>query len=68
MEDTLRVEGFFKPESYTKVLILVLMEDTLREKDYQIRIFTRKAVLILVLMEDTLRDEAPKDYYHTLAS
>ena len=31
MEDTLGVEGFFKPESYTKVLILVLMEDTLGE-------------------------------------
>ena len=38
------------------VLILVLMEDTLREDD--VKYFTEFAmVLILVLMEDTLREK-----------
>ena len=39
-----------------KVLILVLMEDTLRENNKQIKIL-ELCVLILVLMEDTLREQ-----------
>ena len=37
-----------------KVLILVLMEDTLRDKEIDL-LEKRIIVLILVLMEDTLR-------------
>ena len=37
------------------VLILVLMEDTLREKGDVFQVFGKVYVLILVLMEDTLR-------------
>ena len=54
MEDTLRVlslETWVKKE----VLILVLMEDTLRESIKYNTTFSY-TVLILVLMEDTLRD------------
>ena len=57
MEDTLRVFTFnANVESDEDVLILVLMEDTLREKSF-ILLSTAPLVLILVLMEDTLRDE-----------
>ena len=45
-----------------QVLILVLMEDTLRERKSQVSL-REIAVLILVLMEDTLRDILPKDNY-----
>ena len=38
------------------VLILVLMEDTLREAEVINDLKSRGYVLILVLMEDTLRD------------
>ena len=38
-----------------KVLILVLMEDTLREQFFSYRLHLQR-VLILVLMEDTLRE------------
>ena len=46
------------------VLILVLMEDTLRETQ-TLRTSTRQPVLILVLMEDTLRVviDMPVDIY-----
>ena len=44
---------FLKP-SYACVLILVLMEDTLREDSAAAK-SKRIIVLILVLMEDTLR-------------
>ena len=40
------------------VLILVLMEDTLRVASFY-RDVKRTGVLILVLMEDTLREEVP---------
>ena len=40
---------------FGKVLILVLMEDTLRGVDSVLRISVVTMVLILVLMEDTLR-------------
>ena len=42
------------------VLILVLMEDTLREKYPYCDNKMSFLVLILVLMEDTLRDETSK--------
>ena len=55
MEDTLRVFTIFVTLIRYRVLILVLMEDTLRG-----RMTTAKdqtvIVLILVLMEDTLRE------------
>ena len=55
MEDTLRVsDSTLKSVIETTVLILVLMEDTLREK---MMIILSKTVLILVLMEDTLREQ-----------
>ena len=53
MEDTLR--DHFRARHYHQVLILVLMEDTLRVI-ITIRILWIKEVLILVLMEDTLRE------------
>ncbi len=56
MEDTLRDKDFISCMiSPTAVLILVLMEDTLRDVDKEgyVNYF---AVLILVLMEDTLRE------------
>ena len=55
MEDTLRVYlRRLRKEILSKVLILVLMEDTLRVLFiYEYLFFT--CVLILVLMEDTLR-------------
>ena len=55
MEDTLR--GFELIETTSErsgVLILVLMEDTLRDKVFSYN-FAVNCVLILVLMEDTLR-------------
>ena len=54
MEDTLRVlQSYLRVLSY--VLILVLMEDTLREYEDKNCILSSRPVLILVLMEDTLR-------------
>ena len=55
MEDTLRDYG--KEECYRKfdVLILVLMEDTLRVLLVLLQALCLQ-VLILVLMEDTLRE------------
>ena len=47
----------------TTVLILVLMEDALREALNQILKADGDAVLILVLMEDALRDK-PTYYEH----
>ena len=54
MEDTLRERRGNETVTVSSVLILVLMEDTLREK--KVRVEDPKAVLILVLMEDTLRE------------
>ena len=56
MEDTLRVSSILSLETWVKkVLILVLMEDTLR---VIIKHSERRGnVLILVLMEDTLRGQ-----------
>ena len=56
MEDTLRVKKSSGRRS-KKVLILVLMEDTLREQYDFIDLAAQKGVLILVLMEDTLREQ-----------
>ncbi len=55
MEDALRERVAKRnPEGYTVVLILVLMEDALRDK--VIRLSPQEViVLILVLMEDALR-------------
>ena len=53
MEDTLRVKMRFLKIAAIKVLILVLMEDTLR--DGKVCKVYDWFVLILVLMEDTLR-------------
>ena len=55
MEDTLRGNKILKDGRVHKVLILVLMEDTLRVLQ-ACRVRVRLGVLILVLMEDTLRD------------
>ena len=55
MEDTLRDPDFYPTPDTVIVLILVLMEDTLREP---VRGYVGQddgTVLILVLMEDTLR-------------
>ena len=55
MEDTLRAAVRKSKVVSIFVLILVLMEDTLRVcKDADVKNFDK--VLILVLMEDTLRD------------
>ncbi len=56
MEDTLRDKVMNAMNNFSVVLILVLMEDTLR--DYSDVGSTKRQpnVLILVLMEDTLRD------------
>ena len=53
MEDTLRVSFVYRKKDGS-VLILVLMEDTLRETLKFIMV-SHITVLILVLMEDTLR-------------
>ena len=53
MEDTLREINKDILDRFN-VLILVLMEDTLRVKMYQL-VMASSLVLILVLMEDTLR-------------
>ena len=56
MEDTLRGnKKKFGSKIQKTVLILVLMEDTLRDKK-KFGSKIQKTVLILVLMEDTLRD------------
>ena len=55
MEDTLRVKGFIQ-EDVKEVLILVLMEDTLRVAT-GVPSISIVRVLILVLMEDTLRED-----------
>ena len=59
MEDTLRVFRMTVTcvSTLLKVLILVLMEDTLRAVKY-ILLQYAEVVLILVLMEDTLRDNS----------
>ena len=54
MEDTLRAPHAIALNDGAVVLILVLMEDTLREGIDYIKV-VRTPVLILVLMEDTLR-------------
>ena len=58
MEDTLRESYATALKAVGSVLILVLMEDTLRDEeeayDYELKL----GVLILVLMEDTLRATA----------
>ena len=54
MEDTLRVYCLCCHVKKRYVLILVLMEDTLRE-DMKASTKIAAIVLILVLMEDTLR-------------
>ena len=55
MEDTLRGENEKACLKAAKVLILVLMEDTLREQLHCCQLVIHLRVLILVLMEDTLR-------------
>ena len=58
MEDTLRVKNAKATfEGKQAVLILVLMEDTLRDYVYVGSTFRKSYVLILVLMEDTLREQ-----------
>ena len=61
MEDTLR-EAWMGWGCYwqRKVLILVLMEDTLRAREYAEQ-HDLSIVLILVLMEDTLREHYVKN-------
>ena len=44
MEDTLRVETWVKKEDTATVLILVLMEDTLREREFFGHPFTFKSL------------------------
>ena len=56
MEDTLRGALVRVISPGWLVLILVLMEDTLRD-NYKTSKATRVWVLILVLMEDTLREQ-----------
>ena len=68
MEDTLRVyENYNEWINSTIILILVLMEDTLRvnnmNKESKI-----KAVLILVVMEDTLRVVSGQEYHNPWSS
>ena len=55
MEDTLRDTYNNEKETGKSVLILVLMEDTLRASGLAQGYYTLEYVLILVLMEDTLR-------------
>ena len=55
MEDTLRAAKAAFEGKQATVLILVLMEDTLREPTFTVVITAYFIVLILVLMEDTLR-------------
>ena len=55
MEDTLRATKVTACVRDKKVLILVLMEDTLREVVMCVIMILIHVVLILVLMEDTLR-------------
>ena len=54
MEDTLR-ENIIRLPAPETVLILVVMEDTLRESSNNIKTINYE-VLILVVMEDTLRE------------
>ena len=51
---TQRHISYIPEDKYTEVLILVLMEDTLRERRGYVG-GRSKRVLILILMEDTLR-------------
>ena len=55
MEDTLRARMRRRLNNDIEVLILVLMEDTLRDNLSMTRTILQVFVLILVLMEDTLR-------------
>ena len=55
MEDTLRVKAELTNNGLIVVLILVLMEDTLRGTKTKKDMKASTKVLILVLMEDTLR-------------
>ena len=55
MEDTLRALKTSTRQPSLAVLILVLMEDTLREDPKNLIRLRIRMVLILVLMEDTLR-------------
>ena len=64
MEDTLRVNLYVMPK---KVLILVLMEDTLRGPQSPNESQSSR-VLILVLMEDTLRADNAADFADYLRS
>ena len=62
MEDTLR--GIQKGQQLSKsmqVLILILMEDTLRDRQHWLDMQSC-GVLILILMEDTLRAKTIKRY------
>ncbi len=63
MEDALRVKILIPSESVKliRVLILVLVEDALRELVKSIEDENRK-VLILVLVEDALRADMEFDY------
>ena len=56
MEDTLRVDKAAENRNMVFVLILVLMEDTLRVVYFNEEAKNYELVLILVLMEDTLRE------------
>ena len=55
MEDALRGHGTHRQPLLLRVLILVLMEDALREEVSKLNIPDISGVLILVLMEDALR-------------
>ena len=55
MEDTLREKFLYISKKLKEVLILVLMEDTLRVRYKHQILLMHRIVLILVLMEDTLR-------------
>ena len=67
MEDTLRVKKSSGRRS-KKVLILVLMEDTLRAYLNSYCKCTDYNVLILVLMEDTLRECVSAQNHHPTMS
>ena len=56
MEDALRAKSLISPRNLTDVLILVLMEDALRDDKNMYVLVDLCDVLILVLMEDALRD------------
>ena len=56
MEDGLRDDLFWLLRQGSVVLILVLVEDGLRELQKSIDVIRQKVVLILVLVEDGLRE------------